>query len=95
MEGATDNQYFFANFQGDIVNIGNGSVTPTTGGYISSVWEQNYIRIRRCNRFLEHVTSAYFTLESERQRMIADVKVWISSSKYDADILITRQNFPK
>lgn len=76
MEGATDNQYFFANFQGDIVNIGNGSVTPTTGGYISSVWEQNYIRIRRCNRFLEHVTSAYFTLESERQRMIADVKVW-------------------
>lgn len=76
LEGITDNEYFFANFRNEIVNIGNGSLTPTTGGYISDIWKQYYIYIRRCNRFLEHVGSAYFTKESERQRMIADVRVW-------------------
>lgn len=76
LEGATDNEYFMSNFEGVVVNMGNGSVTPTSGGYQSDVWREYYIRIRRCNRFLEHITNAYFTLESERQRMIADVRVW-------------------
>lgn len=76
MEGMTDNEYFYSNFRSEVVNLGNGSVTATTGGYISEIWKQYYIYIRRCNRFLEHVGNAYFTKESERQRMIADVRVW-------------------
>lgn len=76
LEGTTDNEYFLSNFRTEIVNIGNGSATPTTGGYISDIWKEYYKYIRRCNRFLDHVGSAYFTKESERQRMIAEVKVW-------------------
>ena len=76
LEGNTDNEYFLSNFQQQVINMGNGSLTPTSGGYISSIWEYYYIYIRRCNRFLEHVNDAYFTIEKERQRMIADVKVW-------------------
>ncbi len=76
MEGMTDNQYFRSNFQTEVVNLANGSATPTTGGYISKLWDKYYEYIRRCNRFLEHVGDAYFTLEYERERMIADVRVW-------------------
>lgn len=76
MEGMTDNEYFYSNFRNEVINLGNGSVTPTTGGYISVIWKDYYKYIRRCNRFLEHVGTAYFTKESERQRMIADVRVW-------------------
>lgn len=76
MEGMTDNMYFMSNFRQEIVNIGNGTVTPTTGGYISMLWENYYIFIRRCNRFLENVENAYFTLETERTRMKAEVRVW-------------------
>ncbi|MBC8616669.1 RagB/SusD family nutrient uptake outer membrane protein [Parabacteroides faecis] len=76
MEGMTDNQYFRSNFQTEVVNLGNGSATPTSGGYISKLWDKYYEYIRRCNRFLEHVDNAYFTLEYERDRMKADVRVW-------------------
>ncbi len=76
LEGATDNMYWSGNFRGEIVNIGNGSATTTTGGWLNDLWTQYYIRIRRCNRFLEHVDAAYFVDEKERQRMIADVRVW-------------------
>lgn len=76
MEGMTDNEYFFSNYETQVVNLGNGSATPTTGGYISKIWKAYYKYIRRCNRFLAHVGTAYFTQETERERMIADVKVW-------------------
>lgn len=76
MEGATDNQYFLSNYEQQVVNMGNGSLLPTSGGYVDKIWEQYFIRIRRCNRFLEHINNAYFTIESERHRMIADIKVW-------------------
>ena len=76
MEGMTDNQYFRSNFQTEVVNLANGSATPISGGYISKLWDRYYEYIRRCNRFLEHVDNAYFTLEYERDRMKADVRVW-------------------
>lgn len=76
MEGMTDNMYFMSNFRQEIVNIGNGTVTPTTGGYISMLWENYYIYIRRCNRFLHFVENAYFTIEAERTRMKAEAIVW-------------------
>ena len=76
MEGATDNMYWSGNFKGEIANLGNGSATTTTGGYMNDLWTQYYLRIRRCNRFLEHVDAAYFVDEKERERMIADVRVW-------------------
>lgn len=56
--------------------MGNGSVTTTTGGYINDIWTQYYIRIRRCNRFLEHVDNAYFVEETERERMRAEARTW-------------------
>lgn len=76
LEGATDNMYWSGNFKGEIANLGNGSATTTTGGYMNDLWTQYYLRIRRCNRFLEHVDAAYFVDEKERERMIADVRVW-------------------
>lgn len=76
MEGMTDNMYWSGNFKGEIANIGNGSLTTTTGGYMNDVWTDYYLRIRRCNRFLEHVDAAYFVDETERQRMIAEAKTW-------------------
>lgn len=76
MEGMSDNMYFASNFKQEIVNFGNGSVTPTTGGYVSDVWRNYYIFIRRCNRFLENVGKAYFTDEKERERIIAEARTW-------------------
>lgn len=76
MEGATDNEYFSSNFQNVVTNMGNGSLTPTTGGYQGDVWSTYYAYIRRCCRFLEHVGDAYFTVEKDRQRLIADCRVW-------------------
>lgn len=76
LEGATDNMYWSGNFKGEIANLGNGSATTTTGGYMNDLWTQYYMRIRRCNRFLDHVDAAYFVDEKERERMIAEARVW-------------------
>lgn len=76
MEGMTDNMHWAGNFKGEIAQIGNGTATATTGGYMSDFWSDFYKRIRRCNRFLEHVNSAYFIDEKERERMIAEAKTW-------------------
>lgn len=82
-DGATDNMYFFSNFEQRIVMLGNGSLVPLTETNDPSGWEdffkswKNYYeRIRRCNRFLEHVDQAYFTEESERTRMKVEARVW-------------------
>lgn len=76
MEGMTDNMHWAGNFKGEIAQIGNGTATATTGGYMSDFWSDFYKRIRRCNRFLEHVNTAYFIDENERERMIAEAKTW-------------------
>ncbi|WP_281820547.1 RagB/SusD family nutrient uptake outer membrane protein [Parabacteroides goldsteinii] len=76
MEGMTDNMHWAGNFKGEIAQIGNGTATATTGGYMSDFWSDFYKRIRRCNRFLENVNSAYFIDEKERERMIAEAKTW-------------------
>lgn len=76
MEGMTDNMYHVANFKNEIVNIGNGSVSPTSGGLINDVWSNWYLLIRRCNRFLENIEKPYFTDNKERTRMIAEIRVW-------------------
>lgn len=76
LEGNTDNMYWGGNFRNEITNMGNGSATTTTGGYMNMIWEEYYKRIRRCNRFLEHVGTAYFVDEYERDRMIAEARTW-------------------
>lgn len=76
MECMTDNAFWAGNFKGEITNIGNGSLTTTTGGFNSDVWSNYYSLIRRCNRFLENVDKAYFIEESERERMRAEAKTW-------------------
>lgn len=83
LEGATDNMYFYSNFDQRIVNLGNGSLVPPSDNnkptgweYYFDAWKNYYIRIRRCNRFLEHVDDAYFADERERTRMKAEAKVW-------------------
>lgn len=76
MEGMTDNMYHTANFKGEIVTVGNGTYTPSTGGYIPDIWREYYILIRRCNRLLDNIHRAYFTDENDRNRIIAEVKVW-------------------
>lgn len=76
MEGMTDNMYHVANFKAEIVSVGNGSISATTGGYINDIWKQWYVNIRRCNRFLENISKPYFTDEVERKRMIAEARVW-------------------
>lgn len=76
MEGMTDNMYHVANFKGEIVNIGNGSHSPTTSGYISDIWKAWYERIRRCNRLLENIHKPYFSDEKERTRIIAEARIW-------------------
>ena len=83
LEGATDNMYFFSNFDQRIVQLGNGSLVPPTNNNNPTGWEglmdqwsNAYIYIRRCCRFLEHVDNAYFADESERARMKAEARVW-------------------
>ena len=83
LEGATDNMYFFANFDQRIVQLGNGSLVPPTKNNDPTSWEvvldqwsNSYTYIRRCCRFLEHVDNAYFADESERARMKAEARVW-------------------
>ena len=76
MEGMTDNIYWSGNFKGEIANMGNGSLTTTTGGYMNDVWSDYYTRIRRCCRVLEHIDEAYFVDEAERERMRAEARTW-------------------
>lgn len=83
LEGATDNMYFYGNFDQRIVQMGNGSLVPPTGNneptnweVVLDQWESSYKFIRRCCRFLEHVDNAYFSDESERARMKAEARVW-------------------
>ena len=83
LEGATDNMYFFSNFDQRIVHLVNGSLVPPTNNNNPTGWEglmdqwsNAYIYIRRCCRFLEHVDNAYFADESERARMKAEARVW-------------------
>ena len=83
LEGATDNMYFFANFDQRIVQMGNGSLVPPTATndptnweVVLDQWSNWYTYIRRCCRFLEHVDNAYFSDESERARMKGEARVW-------------------
>lgn len=83
MEGATDNMYLQSNFEQRIANMGNGSLVPPTDNNAPTNWEATlnswknyYIRIRRCNRFLQFVDNAYFSDEKERTRMKAEIRVW-------------------
>lgn len=83
LEGATDNMYFFSNFDQRIVQLGNGSLVaptnnnkPTNWEVVLDSWPNDYKYIRRCCRFLEHVDEAYFSDESERTRMKAEARVW-------------------
>lgn len=83
LEGATDNMYFFSNFEQRIVQLGNGSLVaptstndPTNWESLLDSWINYYSYIRRCCRFLEHVDEAYFSDESERTRMKAEARVW-------------------
>ena len=39
-------------------------------------WNQCYRKIRNCCRLLDNIDNAYFTNESERDRMKAEAKVW-------------------
>lgn len=76
MEAMTDNMHWAGNFMGIISQVGNGTATATSGGYFKDLWSEFYLRIRRCNRFLENVDKAYFLDENERGRMKAEAKVW-------------------
>lgn len=76
MEGMTDNMYHAGNFKSEIVSVGNGSVAPTTGGYIKDIWSAWYTQIRKCNRLLANIHKPYFTDEKERKRIIAEARVW-------------------
>lgn len=83
LEGATDNMYLQSNFEQRIVSMGNGSLVPPTDNNAPSSWEATlnswnnyYVRIRRCNRFLQFVDKAYFADEKERTRMKAEIRVW-------------------
>ena len=80
MEGMTDNMYWNGNYCNDITNIGNGSLTSSTGGwgggYVKAVWSEFYVRIRRCCRLLEHLDGAYFIKENERERVRAEAITW-------------------
>ncbi|GAB6009777.1 RagB/SusD family nutrient uptake outer membrane protein [Dysgonomonas reticulitermitis] len=76
MEGMSDNMYHSANFRSEIVEIGNGSHTPTTGGYIDMIFQEYYRMIRRCNRLLENIDRAYFTDQAEKRRYKAETRVW-------------------
>lgn len=82
-DGATDNAYFSGNFDVRIQQLGNGSLLPPADGnapgsweYQFNTWNHCYIRIRRCNRFLENVDKAFFTVEEERARMKAEARIW-------------------
>lgn len=83
LEGATDNMYFFSNFDQRIVQMGNGSLVPMTPQnnptpweVVLQQWELTYNYIRRCCRVLEFIDRAYFSDESERERMKAEARVW-------------------
>ena len=43
---------------------------------MNDLWTQYYMRIRRCNRFLDHVDAAYFVDEKRTGEMIAEARVW-------------------
>ena len=82
-DGASDNVYFTGNFDVRIQQLGNGSLVPPADNnnpgpweYQFYTWNQCYRKIRNCCRLLDNIDNAYFTNESERDRMKAEAKVW-------------------
>ncbi|MDQ6477089.1 RagB/SusD family nutrient uptake outer membrane protein [Dyadobacter sp. LHD-138] len=61
-EGMTDNAVWYANFFGEVNTIALGNANSQMRGVdwyaVQPVWEENYIAIRRANRFLEHAGKA-------------------------------------
>lgn len=61
-EGMTDNAVWYANFFGEVNTIALGNANSQMRGNdwyaVQPVWEENYIAIRRANRFLEHAGKA-------------------------------------
>ena len=61
-EGMTDNAVWYANFFGEVntIALGNANSQMRGGDWfaVQPVWEENYIAIRRANRFLEHAGKA-------------------------------------
>jgi hypothetical protein len=75
-EGASDNMYWNANFMTDIVQVGNGSILPTSGQHVKMIWEHYYKYIRRCCRVIENIDKPYFSDEAERERIRSEARVW-------------------
>lgn len=61
-EGMTDNAVWYANFFGEVNTIAIGNANSQMRGTdwfaVQPVWEENYMAIRRANRFLEHAGKA-------------------------------------
>lgn len=79
VECASDNGYWYREFHTDVNHLGSGSLTAAetfTLGSTDTMWGAYYNRIRRINRLIDHIGTAYFTEESDRTRMIADARAW-------------------
>lgn len=70
-DAMSPNAYQWAHWEGKEMQVGNGTVTPNSGGIVVERWRQAYQGINRANYFLENVDKVEMPAE-EKEVMIGE-----------------------
>lgn len=65
-DAMSPNAYQWAHWEGKEMQVGNGTVTPTTGGIVIERWQSCYQGINRANYFLENIDKVDLPEEEKR-----------------------------
>ncbi len=67
LDACTPNAYQWAHWEGKEQQIGNGSVTTSTGGFVTGRWTACYKMIYRVNYFLENIDKVELSEEAKKR----------------------------
>lgn len=72
-DACTPNAYQWAHWEGQQMQVGNGSIYSGSGAIVSGRWQQCYQGIYRCNYFLENIDMIPVINLTTKDRMIGEV----------------------
>lgn len=72
-DACTPNAYQWAYWEGQQMQVGDGSIFSGSGAIVSERWTQCYKGIYRCNYFLENVDKIPVMNSAEKERMLGEI----------------------
>lgn len=72
-DACTPNAYQWAHWEGQQMQVGDGSIFSGSGGIVSGRWQAGYKGIYRCNYFLENIDKIPNLSVSEKEIMLGEV----------------------